>query len=142
MAQTTSRFRLFLAALIGACLVVAAGAIGLDVMHRAGAMAPVATPAATLLSARPGAAYKAVLRIERRLAGGFAADVLEGHDTHYRATGMTVRVELDGDVAVVMGTAADVKPGAVVQVSGTVTATHGLRARQLVMLTAYVQVAR
>jgi hypothetical protein len=131
---------LLLAAVVGACVVLAAGAIGLDVMHRAGAMVPASTSAAALLNAPSGTTYKAVLRIGQPAAGGFAVEVLEGSGTQFRATGVTARLQLDTNVTMVMGTVDDIKPGAIVQASGTVTAGHALHARQIVVLTGYVQV--
>jgi len=44
------------------------------------------------------------------------------------------------DTTVIMGAADDIKPGAVLQVSGMTDATHALHARQVVILSGYVRV--
>jgi hypothetical protein len=61
-------------------------------------------------------------------------------DTVYQRTGRTVEVSFDEKTPVVMGKPADIRPGAVIHVSGTVNGSHVLEARQIVILTGYVKV--
>jgi hypothetical protein len=49
-------------------------------------------------------------------------------------------VKLAADTSILMGSLADLKPNAVVQVSGTLDAERVLRATQVVILTNYVHV--
>jgi hypothetical protein len=128
-----------LAALAGIALL---GAIGFDVYRRAHAMRPVTVAAATILAATPGERINAMVRIENSTAADvYTAVLLESSGgADYTETPTHMRIVLDAATAFIMGGAADIKPGAVVQVSGETDATHTLHARKVVILSGYVRV--
>jgi len=128
-----------LAALAGVALL---GAIGFDVYRRAHAMRPATTAAATILAATPGERINAVVRIENSTAADvYTVVLLESRGgTDYAQTPNHMRVALGAGTAFIMGRAADIKPGAVVQVSGETDAAHTLHARKVVILSGYVRV--
>jgi len=61
-------------------------------------------------------------------------------ETHYTRTTKDVETTWDKHTAIVMGKADDIKPGAVVHVTGKLAADHSVEATQIVILTGYVQV--
>src|SRR5579863_8999326 len=74
---------------------------------------------------------------ERRIRG----KLLERQDeTHYARTANSADVAWGKDTALVMGKAEDVRAGAIVHVTGKVADDRSVRARQIVILTGYVQV--
>jgi hypothetical protein len=74
---------------------------------------------------------------ERRILG----NLLEKQDeTHYRRTRNPLEVTWSSDTKLVMGSAEDIRAGAVVHVSGTVASDRSIQAQQLAILTGYVQV--
>ena len=125
---------------VAAAAIVAA--VAFDVVRRAGQMRAATTPAAAVLQATAGSPVKAVVRLEEVREGGTClAQLLEALDEEaYRATSTRVRVALTPETQVVMGSDADVKPGAVVQVAGTIDREHAIRVRQIVILTGYIRV--
>ncbi len=124
-------------------VIAALGGIAFDVARRAGSMHVAATDTSALLNAPAGAPVKAVLHLGS--AAGiniYDAEILDSvNTTTYRGSRSRIRIALSPDTSVVMGAGADVKPGAVVQASGTMAASHTLRASQIVILTGYVRVA-
>ena len=58
----------------------------------------------------------------------------------YLRTGTPVAVQLDEQTKLVMGKEADIHPGAVVHITGTIRDDHSILAEQLVILTGYVQI--
>jgi hypothetical protein len=124
-----------------ACVAVL-GAISFDVYRRAGRMRAAITTAATVLAADPGARVQAVVRIEALNGQNtYSVELLEpGSGGDYRETSSQPRVRLAADVRIVMGDAADIKPGAVVQVSGVMDGTHTLEIHKVVILSGYVRV--
>jgi tRNA(Phe) wybutosine-synthesizing methylase Tyw3 len=58
----------------------------------------------------------------------------------YARTTTPVTVQSNAQTKMVMGTAADVRSGAVVHVTGTVQKDHSIQAEQIVILTGYVKV--
>jgi hypothetical protein len=61
-------------------------------------------------------------------------------DAHYTRTKDEARIHWDSSTAIVMGKTADVRPGAILHISGTVGGDHSVQARQIVILSGYVQV--
>jgi len=125
---------------LAAAVIVAA--IVLDVVRRAGQMRAATTSAAAVLEAPPGSLVKAVVRLEDvRGASACRAQLLEALDGEtYRVTSTRIHVALTPDTEVVMGSDADVRPGAIVQVAGTIDSEHAIRVRQIVILTGYIRV--
>src|SRR5215469_15177329 len=90
---------------------------------------------------RSEADAKVVIEITEAPQGRVRGKLLERQDeTHYTRTGKEVEATWDKKTAIVMGKADDIKPGAVVHVTGKLAADHGVEARQIVILTGYVQV--
>jgi hypothetical protein len=75
-----------------------------------------------------------------------AGNELHGHllekqdDTHYSREPEEATIRWNATTRIVMGQAADVRPGAVLHVTGTVANDRGVDARQVVILTGYVKV--
>jgi hypothetical protein len=116
-------------------------AIGFDIARRAGAMRPATTTAASVLSAGPRARIKVVVALENSSGNTYGAQILESRDaSHYRPTPAHLRIALAADTKVVMGSALDLKPGAIVQADGEMDGSGTLHAHQIVILTGYVQV--
>ena len=120
--------------------IASVGAIGFDIYRRAGGMRAATATAASVLATQPGASVKAVVRLEGAAERNtYSAELLESSDgTEYRITPSHVRIALSGDTAVVMGGAADIKPGAVVQVAGSMDGAHTVHASQIVILSGFV----
>jgi hypothetical protein len=118
----------------------------LDVTRRAERMRPSAVSGAAALaaeSAQPGETVKAVVRLGRSGERGryLAAALARVDETTYRESGSHLELELTPQTAFVMGDAADVRPGAIVEVAGTLDAARVVRARRIVILTDYIKVA-
>lgn len=80
-------------------------------------------------------------------SGGADADgrirgkLLEKRDeTHYSRTANPAEVSWGKETALVMGKAEDIHAGAIVYVTGTMSGDRKVRAKQIVILTGYVQV--
>jgi len=121
---------------------VIVAAVVLDVVRRAGQMRAATTSADAVLGAPPGSLVKAVVRLEDvRESSACLAQLLEARDGEtYRATPTRIHVALTPATQVVMGSDADVRPGAIVQVAGTIDSEHAIRVRQIVILTGYIRV--
>jgi hypothetical protein len=91
---------------------------------------------------KPGETTKVVLEVTYSTSPtNLQGKLLEKKtETVYRRTAELVEVAFDAKTPVVMGKTADLRPGAVIHVSGTVNASHVLEATQIVILTGYVQV--
>lgn len=119
-------------------------AVVLDVTRRAERMRLVSAPAAQAAeSTRPGGTVKTVVRLEGpgERARYLAAALASVDETTYRESGSHLELELTPQTTFVMGSAADVRPGAIVEVAGTLDADHVVRARRIVVLTGYIKVA-
>lgn len=120
-------------------------AVVLDVARRAGHMRSSVVRAAAAQAAeaaQPGGTVQAVVRLERPgESGRYLAAALASVDaTTYRASGSHLELELTPQTTFVMGSAADIGPGAVVEVAGLLDAAHVVRARRVVILTGYIKV--
>jgi hypothetical protein len=89
-----------------------------------------------------GSQVKFVLEIRERGADGkITGKLLEKKTEEIYARTMTpVTLQSNAQTKMMMGKAADVRPGAVVYVAGTVQKDHGIQAEQIVILTGYVKV--
>jgi hypothetical protein len=84
---------------------------------------------------------KIVIEISEASEGRIHGRLLAKKDeTHYMPTANSVEIRWGKSTAVVMGKAEDVRSGAVVYVTGKVGADHSVEAKQIVVLTGYVQV--
>ncbi len=67
--------------------------------------------------------------------------LLEKQDeTHYLRTDNPVEIKRSAATVVVMGEAADIRPGAILHVTGALGTDHSVEARKIVILTGYLQV--
>lgn len=130
-------------AVIGILFIATVAYVGWDVMVRAMRMQPARATAAELSAAKPGQNLKFVARIDaRRGDSTLDARLLEPvTDTEYRATAKIVHVRLEPDMRVIMGTTADLRAGAIVQLDGTLGNGGTLAVRRAVNLSAYIHVA-
>ncbi len=104
-------------------------------------MQTVAAGSAEVQGKKPGEAIKVVLEVADSTSVEIHGKLLEKQDeTHYVRTATEVRVGFDTSTPVVMGKAADLHPGAIIHVSGTVNTRQAVEAKQIVILTGYVQV--
>lgn len=131
-----------LCALLIACVLIAAALIGFDVWRRTKDMQAARTSAASVASASKGELIKAVLRLDGPIERGlYPAHVLETNDgSDYRVTSTAIRVFVGPDSSVVMGSARDVRAGAIVQAEGRFDAIHVLRVKRVVVLTGFVRI--
>lgn len=102
---------------------------------------PVPISPSAFASAPIGSRVQIAVRVDRRVRTELRAELLEREtDARYRATGKHVTLFAPVATPVVMGTPADVAPGAVVVVTGVVTGKKRADAKQLLVLTQYVTV--
>jgi len=92
--------------------------------------------------AAPGTATKIVVEIATSATEGTLKGKLLQKKTEeiYTRTASSVAVRWDTQTKIVMGKEADIHPGAVVHVTGTVRDDHAIQADQVVILTGYVKV--
>jgi hypothetical protein len=84
---------------------------------------------------------KIVIEVIEALEGRIRGKLLEKQDeTHYSRTTNLAEVAWGKDTVLVMGKAEDIRAGAVMHVTGKVAGDHSVQARQIVLLTGYVQV--
>jgi hypothetical protein len=137
------RRRAFLWTALVLSLLVIIAAIGFDVMRRAAKMQPAALSVAAVQQAQPGKKIKTVVRLVALTSPGvYAAKILESTDgSVYRETPAAISIAYGSDTAVVMGAAADIKAGAIVEATGPMEDAGTLRARQFVILSGFVRIA-
>jgi hypothetical protein len=91
-------------------------------------------------------AAKIVIEVAEATGGGsvdgrIRGKLLEKQDeTHYARTANVADVTWGKETAIVMGKAEDVHAGAVVHVTGKMAADYSVQAKQIVILSGYVQV--
>jgi predicted metal-binding membrane protein len=138
----SKRIRRMWAVLIGS--VVLAGALVLWMSARmSGKMsAEAANDEQTFAKAAPGEQAKIVLEITEAPSGAAIRGTLLQKKTEklYLRTRTIVTVQYNAGAKVVMGKLEDLRPAAVVHVTGAVRKDHSLDAEQIVILTQYVQV--
>ena len=90
---------------------------------------------------RKGLKASIVVRVIQRARTSLRGELLERNaDKTYAASGRRVEVYVARDTPVVMGTADDVRPGAVVVVEAVVTGPGRADAKQLVPITRYAKI--
>jgi uncharacterized protein YdeI (BOF family) len=90
----------------------------------------------------PGTNTKIAVEIAEPAPEGTAKGKLLQKKTEeiYARTSSSVTLRWNAQTKIVMGKEADIHPGAVVHVTGTVRSDHTIQAEQLVILTGYVKV--
>jgi hypothetical protein len=143
-AQSGVTRRWILGVLCGLIAVAAVSAIGFDIMRRARSMQPAQSGAGAIMASPAGTHVVAVLHIGQSAAPGiFPSEILEKvQGADYRGTGRSVDLRLGPDTRFIMGAAADVKTGAIVQANGVIAAGHALFAAKVIVLNDYVHVIR
>jgi hypothetical protein len=121
-----------------ALLIIAAGwRIG----SRAMKMNAGADVTAQLDQLKPGEEAKVVLEVTSSDAQNLRGKLLDKQtETLYKRSDRVALVAWDADTKVVMGKAADIHPGAVIHVTGSVVPGDKIMAQQIVILSGYVQV--
>jgi len=121
---------------------LAIGAVlGTTAQAQMGHEPPVPMTAAQFLGAHAGQSVQISVRVERRKRATVFAELLN-HESAARAkpSGKHVALYLPDDVPVVMGTAAEIVPGAVLFVYGVVTKPGQVDVKRAVVDTKYVTV--
>ena len=101
-----------------------------------------ATGQAGLGSLKPGGVTKIVIEVMDSSARGYVEGKLleKQTETTYARTNMVVEAAFDTNTSLVMGKTSDIRPGAILHITGTIMASRTVQARQIVVLTGYVQV--
>ena len=124
--------------IIGLGLAVAAG------MYSNGGMrVPAPANAASVYSAQPGVAMDVVVQVTGNpVSSEFDSVLLSKTDSGYKRSTDILKIALLHETSIIMGQRADIWPGAVLQVRGTIAATNKklLVAKRVVMLTGFVSV--
>jgi hypothetical protein len=90
---------------------------------------------------KAGETAKVVVAVAGAKDGRLEGEILEKQsETDYKRTGAHANASFDGETSFVMGKVADVHSGAIVHVTGAVQEGGQIRAKQIVILTGYVQV--
>lgn len=112
-------------------------------MQRSAAMTLTNTSATAYAGAVSGAPAELVIEALRVGADGqLTGRLLEKHGSGYRRTAVSVAARMTAASVVVMGAAADIKPRAVLELSGRFDDDHRVRVARVVVLTGYVTVER
>jgi hypothetical protein len=115
--------------------------VGWRVGSRAMKMNAGADVTAQLDQVKSGEEVKVVLEVTSSAAQNLRGTLLDKQtETLYKRSGRVTEVVWDADTKIVMGKAADIHPGAVIHVSGTVVVGDKIKARQIVILSGYVKV--
>jgi hypothetical protein len=115
--------------------------VGWRVGSRAMKMNAGADLTAQLDQLKPGEEAKVVVEVTSSETQKLKGALLDKQTaTLYKRCGRVAEVTWDADTKIVMGKAADIHPRAVIHVSGTVVAGDKIKARQIVILSGYVQV--
>lgn len=131
------------ALLLGVIFISTMAWAGWDTMKRSGGMAPKGMGEPALANTAPGSSAQLVMEVLSVGNGGqVRGRLLEGHKGRYRLTGVPVAAQLTAGSAVLMGAAADIKPHAVLQLSGRFDDGHRIEVARAVVLTDYVKVER
>jgi hypothetical protein len=102
---------------------------------------PIPMSSTEFSNATAGQSIKLVVRVAAVKRTALSAELLNREsDSLYKPTGKLVSLYLPEDTPVVMGSLADVKPGAVLFVYGTATTPGHADVKKLVTVTAYVKV--
>jgi hypothetical protein len=122
---------------------VAVAVIGTREFGRPGSgMTPQSVSSSGLGTSPVGASIKVVLRVVSKSDRMATGVLLTRQGGPFADTGRTVQIDLDPETRIVMGGAADLKPGAIVEVMGRIGPERAVRARKVVILTGFVTVAK
>src|SRR6185437_4988032 len=114
-----------------------------DTMKRAGSMARRGVSATAVTTANRSASARLMIEVlSVGDHGQLSGRALEGYGGRYRITSVPVEAQLTAGSVVLMGGAADIKPRAVLQLSGRYDDNHRVRVARAVVLTGYVTVER
>ncbi|HYM07368.1 MAG TPA: hypothetical protein VEU11_12475 [Terriglobales bacterium] len=92
-------------------------------------------------SLKPGELTKVVMEVLDSSPESVKGRLLERQtETVYARSETLAEAAIDTHTSFVMGKASDIHPGAILHVSGAVTPTRSIQARQIVILTGYVHV--
>lgn len=131
------------ALLLGIIFITAMTWAGWDTMKRSGGMAAKGMGRAAFGQTAPGASAKLIVEVlSVDNSGQLEGRLVQEHAGRYRLTPVPVIAQLTADSAVVMGAAADIKPRAVLQLSGRFDEDHRIDVARAVVLTGYVTVER
>jgi hypothetical protein len=140
----TRRGRIFL----GVCVLALAAAIAVSLATtgskkqaaEGARMGPAPARSADAL-ARPGERVNVAVELDATTGGVLRGRFLQpAGENAFRRTDRPVEVRWAPGQGVLMGSSGDIRPGAVLQVAGRVGASGRVEARQLVVLTGYVEV--
>lgn len=131
----------FLGLMLAVAVLASLGWAAWSAMQRAAGMTPKNMSGALFADAVPGAPAECIVEVSRVGADGeLEGRLLDKDGRSYRRTSVPVVAQLTPHPAVVMGAAADIKPRAVLQLSGRFDNHHRVRVAQVVVLTGYVTV--
>jgi hypothetical protein len=138
----TAQARRIWSALIAAVVLLAGLVVWKSARKSETMSAAAASDEPQLSRAVPGTKTKVVLEIgESTPQGTLQGNLLqEKSDEIYVRTTTAVTLQSDSQTKLVMGKRADIHPGAVIHVTGTVREDHSIEAEQHVILTGYVQI--
>jgi len=92
-------------------------------------------------SSSTGQSVTLVVRVDRLARTSVDAELLERlDDSHYRTTGKRVALYLPAETSFVMGTMADLRPGAIVFVYAVTTTAAHADVKRVIVVTRYVTV--
>lgn len=130
-----------LALLLGITFLGAMAWAGWDTMKRSGSMVPKGMSATAVAKADPNTSARLIMEVLSVGAGGqFSGRVLEAHGGRYRISPVPVEAQMTAESAVMMGGVTDIKPRAVLQLSGRFDDSHRVRVARAVVLTGYVTI--
>jgi flagellar basal body-associated protein FliL len=129
-------------ALVALVVLVAALAVWMSARMSGKMSAAGASDEQAFAKATAGSTGKVVLEVaEIAPSGTFRGKLLvKKTEEVYVQTGTLVAVQFSAQTKMVMGRPEDIRPGAIVHVTGTVRKDRGLDAGQIVILTGYVHV--
>jgi hypothetical protein len=131
------------ALILGIAVLAVMGWAGWSATERSLVMTPKDMSATAFADAAPGAPVHVVIEVASIDTGGqLRGRLLEEHGHEYRRTSVSVVAQLTADSAVLMGAAADIKPHAVLELSGRFAGHHLVRVARIVVLTGYVTLER
>jgi len=130
-----------LALLLGITFLGAMAWAGWDTMKRSGSMVPEGMSGTAVAKADPSTSARLVMEVlSVGRDGQFSGRVLEEHGGRFRITSVPVEAQLTAESALMMGSVADIKPHAVLQLAGRFDDSHRVRVARAVVLTGYVTV--
>jgi multidrug resistance efflux pump len=100
-----------------------------------------AAKSAEFAQLKPQESAKIVVEVTEASEGRIHGKLLEKQDeTHYARSANQAEIMWNKDTAIVMGKAEDIHPDVILHVTGKVAADHSVQAKQIVILSGYVQV--